>query len=310
MALHAPDVRDVVERVFARQDVLDACSRRDLGVVVEVLGTHGVTQGQIAGLTGLPQGRLSEYKKHKHAPKASSTFEKFADGLDIPSAARQALGLAADRPSITIGTPPSAALPSDVGLVYPDAATEGAVLRSTVSPSSIQYCMDEGETSLPRCQCHAIQRRQTMAAPTRTPRSKWIQAGLRALATGGPNAVRVELLAKDLGVTRGGFCRCAPKPMPGEGSPADQDVIIKPTPEHSMRCSLRVRSAPGGVACAVFDDEGPVSEDEAQLWRGAAESAVAEMGKSDQDFAWRAILGPLQGPRNGATWLPLPSRRW
>jgi AcrR family transcriptional regulator len=44
-----------------------------------------------------------------------------------------------------------------------------------------------------------------MAAPTRTPRSKWIQAGLRALATGGPDAVRVELLAKDLGVTRGGF---------------------------------------------------------------------------------------------------------
>jgi AcrR family transcriptional regulator len=44
-----------------------------------------------------------------------------------------------------------------------------------------------------------------MAAPTRTPRSKWIQAGLRALAAGGPDAVRVELLAKDLGVTRGGF---------------------------------------------------------------------------------------------------------
>lgn len=126
MALHAPDVREVVDRVFARQDVLDACSRRDLGVVVAVLGTHGVTQGQIAGLTGLPQGRLSEYKKHKHAPKASSTFEKFADGLDIPSAARQALGLAPDRPSTTVGTQPSGALTSDVGLVYPDAATEAA----------------------------------------------------------------------------------------------------------------------------------------------------------------------------------------
>jgi AcrR family transcriptional regulator len=44
-----------------------------------------------------------------------------------------------------------------------------------------------------------------MAAPTRTPRSMWIQAGLRALSAGGPDAVRVELLAKDLGVTRGGF---------------------------------------------------------------------------------------------------------
>jgi AcrR family transcriptional regulator len=44
-----------------------------------------------------------------------------------------------------------------------------------------------------------------MAAPTRTPRSAWIEAGLGALAAGGPDAVRVEPLAQALGVTRGGF---------------------------------------------------------------------------------------------------------
>jgi AcrR family transcriptional regulator len=44
-----------------------------------------------------------------------------------------------------------------------------------------------------------------MAAPTRTPRSSWIDAGLRALAAGGPDAVRIEPLARALGVTRGGF---------------------------------------------------------------------------------------------------------
>lgn len=44
-----------------------------------------------------------------------------------------------------------------------------------------------------------------MAAPIRTPRSAWIEAGLRALAAGGPDAVRIETLAKTLGVTRGGF---------------------------------------------------------------------------------------------------------
>ena len=44
-----------------------------------------------------------------------------------------------------------------------------------------------------------------MAAPTRTPRSSWIEEGLRALAAGGPDAVRIEPLAKALGVTRGGF---------------------------------------------------------------------------------------------------------
>ena len=44
-----------------------------------------------------------------------------------------------------------------------------------------------------------------MSAPTRTPRSSWIQEGLRALAAGGPDAVRIEPLARTLGVTRGGF---------------------------------------------------------------------------------------------------------
>jgi AcrR family transcriptional regulator len=42
-------------------------------------------------------------------------------------------------------------------------------------------------------------------ALTRTPRGSWIDAGLRALASGGPEAVRIELLAQELGVTRGGF---------------------------------------------------------------------------------------------------------
>lgn len=40
---------------------------------------------------------------------------------------------------------------------------------------------------------------------TRTPRDRWIEAGLEALAAGGPDAVRVEALAKRLGVTKGGF---------------------------------------------------------------------------------------------------------
>ncbi|NXY99438.1 TetR/AcrR family transcriptional regulator [Streptomyces sp. BR123] len=40
---------------------------------------------------------------------------------------------------------------------------------------------------------------------TRTPRGRWIEEGLRALAAGGPEAVRVEVLAQALGVTKGGF---------------------------------------------------------------------------------------------------------
>lgn len=39
----------------------------------------------------------------------------------------------------------------------------------------------------------------------RTPRERWVEEGLRALAAGGVDAVRVEALAKTLGVTKGGF---------------------------------------------------------------------------------------------------------
>ena len=42
-------------------------------------------------------------------------------------------------------------------------------------------------------------------ALARTPRSAWIQEGLRTLATGGPDAVRIEAVAQALGVTKGGF---------------------------------------------------------------------------------------------------------
>src|SRR2546426_354354 len=44
-----------------------------------------------------------------------------------------------------------------------------------------------------------------MAAPTRTPRTSWVEEGLRALGVGGPDAVRIETLAQALGVTKGGF---------------------------------------------------------------------------------------------------------
>jgi AcrR family transcriptional regulator len=39
----------------------------------------------------------------------------------------------------------------------------------------------------------------------RTPRDRWVEEGLRVLAAGGVDAVRVEVLAKNLGVTKGGF---------------------------------------------------------------------------------------------------------
>jgi tetratricopeptide (TPR) repeat protein len=96
MAVDIAVIREVVQRVCTRADVLDACKRRDLGAVITALCTQGITQGQLSVLTGIPQGRISEYKTHKRIPTATATFETFADGVGIPPAARRALGLAAE----------------------------------------------------------------------------------------------------------------------------------------------------------------------------------------------------------------------
>ncbi len=42
-------------------------------------------------------------------------------------------------------------------------------------------------------------------AVARTPRLSWIEEGLRVLSTSGPDAVRIEALARALGVSKGGF---------------------------------------------------------------------------------------------------------
>ncbi|HEV7398681.1 MAG TPA: TetR/AcrR family transcriptional regulator [Solirubrobacterales bacterium] len=42
-------------------------------------------------------------------------------------------------------------------------------------------------------------------AKVRTPRDAWVDAALQALASGGPDAVRIEALAACLGVSKGGF---------------------------------------------------------------------------------------------------------
>ena len=56
MTVDSPAIREIVERVCTRPDVLDACKRRDLGFVIAALCAEGMTQEQISALTGKPQG--------------------------------------------------------------------------------------------------------------------------------------------------------------------------------------------------------------------------------------------------------------
>src|SRR3974377_73911 len=86
-------IREKLAAVYARQDLYEACSRRDAGAMITVLNAGGVTQGQIAARTGLAQSTLSNYKRGVNTAQFTTTFEKLADGLDMPSRLRQALGL-------------------------------------------------------------------------------------------------------------------------------------------------------------------------------------------------------------------------
>ena len=128
MVLPISEVRRIVDRVCARQDVLDACAERDLGYVIAFFEKNGLTQGQMADLTGLHQNRLSDYKTGKHRPKEYSVFAAFADGLSLPPAARQALGLdARPAPTTTTGVPqPRPASFAEVRLDYPGTAGQAA----------------------------------------------------------------------------------------------------------------------------------------------------------------------------------------
>src|SRR5215471_18763846 len=102
MPLDAAQVKDIIDRVFARQEGLDVCQRRDLGAIVRLCGKYGITQGAIASMTGIGQGRLSEYSRGKRRQPTLDTLEALADGLGLPAPARRALGLT---PASGPGTP-------------------------------------------------------------------------------------------------------------------------------------------------------------------------------------------------------------
>lgn len=121
MALGPAEVRAIVERVCARPEVLDACARHDVGTVISALSAGGLTQGRIAELTGISQGRLSEWATGKRAPKAVTTFQKFANGVSLPPAARRALGLDADARAATVAAPRA-----DADAAYPDTPAQAA----------------------------------------------------------------------------------------------------------------------------------------------------------------------------------------
>lgn len=108
-------------------------------------------------------------------------------------------------------------------------------------------------------------------------RDDWVAAGLRTLAKFGVEAVRVELLARELGVSKGSFYWHF----------ADRDDLLTAMlhaweVQNTFRVMARVRTRPGGKPRLLR-----VFEAVANRVRGGLEAAVRDWARKDERVARR-----------------------
>ena len=118
-----------------------------------------------------------------------------------------------------------------------------------------------------------------MAAPARTPRSSWIEEGLRALGVGGPDAVRIEALASALGVTKGGFY------WHFDGRPALLAEMLDSWERLAVDEVITLVETDGGAARAKLERLFGIAVAIDELVR--IELAIREWGRRDTDVAER-----------------------
>jgi transcriptional regulator with XRE-family HTH domain len=81
--------------LWQRPEMLAALTARDIGRVFHLIRQHaGLSQTLIGSLTELSQGKVSDIMNGRQQVTAFEVFERIADGLAMPDAARRALGLA------------------------------------------------------------------------------------------------------------------------------------------------------------------------------------------------------------------------
>ncbi|GGT05717.1 hypothetical protein GCM10010156_74250 [Planobispora rosea] len=81
--------------IWHRPDMLAALRARDIGRVFHLVRQYaGVSQTAIGSMIGMSQGKVSGIMSGSQQVIALEVFERIADGLDMPDAARLALGLA------------------------------------------------------------------------------------------------------------------------------------------------------------------------------------------------------------------------
>ncbi|GAA2083242.1 helix-turn-helix domain-containing protein [Actinomadura alba] len=91
----ATDPIVIPDSLWQRPQTLEALRERDIGRLFHLLRQYaGASQTQIAILCGMTQGKVSETMKGGRQVLTLEVFERIADGLEMPDAARMTLGLA------------------------------------------------------------------------------------------------------------------------------------------------------------------------------------------------------------------------
>ncbi|MDX6624864.1 MAG: hypothetical protein QOE75_2796 [Solirubrobacterales bacterium] len=143
----------------------------------------------------------------------------------------------------------------------------------------------------------------TGVAKLQTPRSAWIDAALRALAAGGPDAVRVEALATSLGVTKGGFYwhfkdRAALlEEMLDSWEQAGTEEVIKRVEGEEGDARLKIRRLVGLAPSADFEVELAIRD-----WSRRDRDVAARLQRVDaRRMAWlRSLFAEFCADENDA----------
>lgn len=83
--------------VWQKPDVREALRARNVGAIFRIVQQHGHSQGRIATACGMAQGRVKEIINGRREVSQLDVFERVAEGLAMPDAARHLLGLASNR---------------------------------------------------------------------------------------------------------------------------------------------------------------------------------------------------------------------
>jgi transcriptional regulator with XRE-family HTH domain len=87
-------VARVPDSLWSRLEVVAALEARDIASLLVLLRRYaGYSQNDLAGVTGIAQGRISEYMRRRRLPTLD-TIERIADGVGMPPDCRRRLGLA------------------------------------------------------------------------------------------------------------------------------------------------------------------------------------------------------------------------